>query len=280
MNYLNSERHHEDLFAGLSKFFTYGVLQSLLALTFYSAACLALPMELETNYCVLILSGTLIVYSAHTWIKSRSNVVKWNFSVMFYLVFLSVAAVFMSFNLLSEWKYIRHLAIPALIVILYLIPLSRTIRSELIPGWVKPVSLAIAWTWICTGPIKQIDIRTSYYLISVFFLILSNAIVFDVKDIEQDKRANISTYAIQYGWEASRKAAHISLIISIIAIILFYKTLGFKAFIAGLVPGLYIFPLQQIKTDSPKNHYYWYLDGALFLFPVAICLMYILERMY
>lgn len=280
MKTVNSERQQTSQFAGWSEIFNYGILQSLLAFSFYVAGCLALKTAFAADYGLLIISGTLSVYSAHKWIKTYLNEGRRNIPDFIYLSFLSALSILIIAYFRSGREYLLHLAIPALIVILYLLPFSRMIRSDLIPGWIKPASLAIAWTWICTGPIIALDTLTSFYIISVFFLILSNALIFDVKDIETDKRSNTSTFAIKYGWKITQKAAFGSLIISTIAIGLFYEALGFRSLIAPLILGLYFIPLKKIKTDSPKNHYYWYLDGALFLFPIAICLMHIFTNMH
>lgn len=265
-----SGRQMKNLLAGLSNVFSYGVLQSFLAFSFYAASCLALQTAFVLDYGFLITIGTLGVYISHKLIKSFINERRPDALGLIFLLILSVVALLIIVNFKGRTEYLWHLGIPVMIALLYLLPFSKIIDSKFIPGWIKPVSLAITWTWICSGPHANIDNQTLIYFGAVFFLILTNALIFDVKDIVADKGSNKSTFAIRYGWEFTRNAAYITLILSILGIGLFYYELQSSALIAPLILGLYYFPLSKTKLDSPQNHYYWSLDGALFLFPIAV----------
>lgn len=271
------ERLKTIFFAGCQRVFTYGVLQSILAFSFYAASCLALKCVFSWDYGFLIIIGTLGVYNSHLLIKGYLKNGKLPIFYIVFLLILSLLAIYILFNFANRIEYFRHLFIPVIISILYLLPISKIISSRFIPGWIKPVSLAVSWTWICVGPLHYFDNQTIFFLSSIFFLILANALMFDVKDIEMDKLMNKSTYANRYGWKLTQLTAFISLIISIIMIGLFYQKFYPGVWVAPLMLGLYYIPIKNIKTESPQNHYYWFLDGALFLFPVAVYLIHLIS---
>jgi 4-hydroxybenzoate polyprenyltransferase len=267
---LNSGRQNIDFFAGWNRVFTYGVLQSILAFSFYAASCLALKSAFSQEYGLLIIAGTLGVYTSHLLIKDYLEKGEIQYFHFVYLLLLSAISACILFSFESGIEYLRHLLIPVIISILYLLPFSKIINSRFIPGWIKPASLAVSWTWICVGPLKKIDDQAFFYFSSIFFLILSNALMFDVKDMEMDKLKNKSTFANRYGWKLTQQTAFLSLLISVVLFGLFYQESLFGVWVAPLVLGLYFIPLKKIKTESPQNQYYWYLDGALFLFPIAV----------
>ena len=95
--------------------------------------------------------------------------------------------------------------------------------------------------------------------------------------METDKRLNKSTFANRHGWKFTQRTAFTSLFISMILIGVFYRTNYFAAFLTPVILGLYFIPLIKIKTDSPQNHYYWYLDGGLFLFPCTVYLIHLVS---
>jgi hypothetical protein len=163
----------------------------------------------DTTYAILLFLSTLSLYQLHQLdfvYKHRFGSIM-NTSFRTYLLAL-VSMIVITILLSAFWGYLLHMLFPALIALAYVS--YNLIHSNLpiVPqawkntpylnhfllkskGWLKPISLALAWSWICSPPGHINCIVLTYHACYVFAI----ALYFDVKDINSDHLAGIRTPA-------------------------------------------------------------------------------------
>ena len=126
---------------------------------------------------------------------------------------LTVALSFilsMVLGFLVDFSTILVLIFPLLFGILYSIKLSKNLpRLKDITG-VKNLSIALSWSVVSTFlPVIYILEKKEVLIILIFYLFfiksLINSILFDIRDIEGDRKSNIRTIPIYLGKDKTKK---------------------------------------------------------------------------
>ncbi len=126
---------------------------------------------------------------------------------------LTVALSFilsMVLGFLVDFSTIPVLVFPLFFGILYSIKLSKNLpRLKDITG-VKNLSIAISWSVVSTFlPVIYILEKKEVLIILIFYLFfiksLINSILFDIRDIEGDRKSNIRTIPIYLGKDKTKK---------------------------------------------------------------------------
>lgn len=183
------------------------------------------PLE---NYWFLIViaCSTLLVYNLHYLVKSKGlktdSRLQWvrNNTSLFYTI--SVIALLVLLLMIAKYYHIFFLEVSTIswykISLFIALPfLSIWYSHKIIPGvktrtrewfWLKPVYLAAIWV-IATGLVPLLFVAKEVFIIEkasilafLFFqfaFILSLCVLFNVRDVEEDKQDGLQTLAVKYG---------------------------------------------------------------------------------
>ncbi len=234
----------------------------------------------------------LYAYRVSPKLKSSDNprtefYIKYRKSIQVFAVFLGFSAIIFSLNLLSKIISNIHLISYRVYLILFLSTIlalayynNRFGISLRKITWLKP--FLIGWTWAIstvllplfflileTGNDYKIDSKFYFLFIQTFMYCSVNAILFDLKDFEDDTNRKLKTFVVKYGY-------HFTLYYIILPLLF----LGFLSFlIFGIWYGL---PLHRIifmlipilllavftfllRKPKPILFYLIFIDGMVFL---------------
>jgi 4-hydroxybenzoate polyprenyltransferase len=267
----------------LKKVFDFFVFSSL-----FIAAC-AVLMTYQTCFLFhlpfsfalagFVFSGSVCSYNFHWYltpptVEEPTEKEVWNISnkpIHLALFILGVvgSAVF-AFLLIEHWFW---LGITAFVTFLYSAPkISHPLFSYLKKVAVgKTIFLAFAWMHVTTllpmvMETKNLGWNDVWFIVNRFFYIYAICILFDYRDVEEDRRAGIKsliTYLNEKGIDALFWA---SVAVVIITSILLVPYLSILPVIALLVPLLILSLLYYpAKKNFSDYLYYFVLDGLMML---------------
>lgn len=186
-----------------------------------------------------------------------------------------------NFDVIS-WKWIVTLVFTALITIGYYdYKIGLSLRKIM---WLKP--FLIGWTWAITtvflpvlflmlenGTYYHIDAKFYFLFSQTFMYCVVNAILFDLKDFEDDSNKNLKTFVVKYGYHFTLNRIILPLIfLGFLSFVLFgiWYSLPLHRILFMLIPiislAIFAFRLNQPK---PILYYLIAIDGMIFL--KAIC---------
>lgn len=256
------------------------------------SACTALQLGAEPDYPVflaLIFFGTFLAYNIHQLyglIRKRHKILtgytKWVHEHKIFFLLLVLLALT---GLTGCWLFVKAevqgmLVLIAVISVLYALPFIRIDgqRKSLreLPG-VKIFLIVTVWS-AATVVAPSIQLNISVFTIPVMLVLVERivflfalAMLFDVRDVETDKRTNLATIPVLYGREKTYLGANLFLILFLAIGLVHYA--GNLAFVvpAFLISAAITFVFMNYKRNNTMSYFqYRILDGTLLLQPVLV----------
>ena len=239
---------------------------------------LHLPLNSISFYC-FVFGATLAQYNLHYLIKTtavkNSQRLAWsskNKSLHKILLVAGILLILFSFFSFRLNHFIT-LAILAAIASLYSFPVIPIGKRKRIKdyGFIKIITLALLWTLVTVWfPVVNFSIEKNIFVFVffkrfVFMFVL--CLLFDIRDIEIDRRENINTIPVLLGKRESYFLAYIVLVVFIILSVLqffYYDDKG--VLIAMLLSALITFYTAELSKKTNSDFVYLAgIDGMMLL---------------
>ncbi len=182
------------------------------------------------------------------WVKKNAN--------LFRICMLIAAAEIYPLQSSSAHLLLTY-AIGALIILLYFLPFSN-LRS--VP-FLKSIIIGFVWILICViAPlgITEFNKAETSFCLAQLFLITALCVLFNIRDVEQDKITKTYTVPVLYGTQKAKIFALILLAGYLIAFFFVSATLSYI-----VVSSAVFFISGMFAINSfPKSHPFYYLFGV------------------
>jgi 4-hydroxybenzoate polyprenyltransferase len=267
----------------LKKLFDLFVFSSLFiafcAVMMVYQTCFLFDVPLSFSLAGFVFSGSVTSYNFHWYLtpptmEQPSRKLKWNISnktlhLVFFLIGLAGSAIF-SFLLINHWFW---LGVTAFLTFLYSapkipIPIFSYLKKVAIG---KTIFLAFAWTHITALlPLvieaKMLTAVHIWFVVNRFFFIYAICILFDYRDVEEDKKAGIKSLITYLSERGIDRLFWLTISVFFITCIGLLKYLSLPVVFGLLIPGII---LSLLYYPSKKNFsdylYYFVLDGLMML---------------
>ena len=241
--------------------------------------CFLFGIPLSFSLAGFVFSGSVTSYNFHWYltpptVEKPSEKLKWNISnktlhLVFFLIGLVGAAVF-SFLLIDHWFW---LGVTAFLTFLYSAPkIPMPVFSHLKKVAIgKTIFLAFAWTHITALlplviELKALTAAHVWFVVNRFFFIYAICILFDYRDVEEDKKAGIKsliTYLSEPGIDSLFWLTMLVFYITSFALLNYFSLLiVIGLLIPGIILSLLYYPSKRNFSDYL---YYFVLDGLMML---------------
>jgi 4-hydroxybenzoate polyprenyltransferase len=241
--------------------------------------CLLFSIPFSFQLAGFVFFGSVCSYNFHWYltpphVEEPTKKEEWNISnkkihLVFFIIGLIGSGIF-SLLLLQYWVW---LGITAFVTFLYSAPkISHPIFSHLKKiALGKTIFLAFAWMHVTTLlPMviteKALDIQHILFVINRFFYIYAICILFDYRDVEEDRQAGIKsliTYLNEKGVDALFWG---SILVVVATSVLFINYFTITEVIALMVPVIILSLLYYpAKKNFSDYFYYFILDGLMML---------------
>ena len=232
----------------------------------------------------LVFAGTLLIYNVHSYTRLKPGERR-GLGVyspryrLFHLAFAvaGLALVLMNVYILSV-QMIMIFGILGLFSFAYSLPLlplknKRRIREF---GWLKITALAGVWT-IVTSVLPVISAHQPvsqypYEIILRFAFIFSLCIIFDLRDITDDRANNINTLPSRIGPRNSYRLVNGAILLFVlISGMQYVRFLVWQRFAGALITGLATWAVAQYLRRRPTERGYLLLaDGLMILYALLV----------
>lgn len=241
--------------------------------------CLLFSIPFSWALAGFVFSGSVCSYNFH-WYLTPPHVEQptekeiWNISnkrihLLLFIIGLAGSAVF-TFLLLQHWFW---LGITAFVTFLYSAPkISHPIFSYLKKIAIgKTIFLAFAWMHVTTLlplviEVKTLSIHHVWFVINRFFYLYAICILFDYRDVEEDKKAGIRSLITYLNEKGVDSLFWGSIAVVVLTLFLLLNYFSIAESIALLLPAII---LSLLYYPSKKNFsdylYYFILDGLMML---------------
>lgn len=226
-----------------------------------------------------VFSGSVCSYNFHWYltppgIEQPSKKLAWNDSNrrLHFILFVAGAAgsAFFGLMLIQYWKL---LAITAIVTFLYSAPkIPHPFFSRLKKIAIgKTIYLAFAWTHVTALLPLLINVEQFrwihlVYVINRFFFIYAICILFDYRDVQQDRRAGIKSLITYLNEQQVRNLFWISMIIATITTVAMLNEFLLMDVVALFIPVILLGLLyQRAQRNFSDYFYYFVLDGLMML---------------
>ena len=236
---------------------------------------LSLPFSLYA----FVFSGSVCSYNFHWYLTppnltDSSHKIKWNLSnrpihlILFILGLIGAAIT--CFLLISHWVW---LGFTAFFTFMYSAPLINHALTiwlrKVVIG--KTIFLAFAWTHVTTllpilivsGKLQEASI---WFVLNRFFFIYAICIVFDRRDIDNDKAIGIKSLITYLSAKGVDRLFWLSLLFVFITTVVLSQWLKTFDLVILLIPALIMGLLYEyVKKNRSDYLYYFLLDGLMAL---------------
>jgi len=241
------------------------------------------------SFHLLIFAGTLSEYSLHRLIKyyslsrtGRKVSSPWMFSNqpvvwLFFLIPLTAFAFsFFYVNTVIRWIIL----ISGLIALLYSLPLKGSAGFLSLRGIPFLKTFLVALVWSLTTVLVPLagnsggipEGKMSWIFIERFFLIFPLALLFDIRDMGQDREEGIRTIPVVFGEKMTRKLVVRSVLLFIFIYPLLTGTFNFHShFVPAILWSLPVLWFIYRRSDSENSlRFSLLLDGSLILYGFVV----------
>jgi 4-hydroxybenzoate polyprenyltransferase len=226
-----------------------------------------------------VFSGSVCSYNFHWYLtpsvtEQQSKKLAWNFSnkklhLILFIAGLVGSAVF-SLMLIEHWIW---LGVTAIATFLYSAPKIPFYPFTLLRkiAVAKTIYLAFAWMHVTTllplmMSVKQLHQPQVLFIINRFFFLYAICILFDYRDVEEDRRAGIRSMITYFSEPGVLGLFRASLVIFAITAMLLLRFFSVEVVIALLIPGIILSLLyRKARTNFSDYFYYFVLDGLMML---------------
>ena len=249
------------------------------------AVCMAAQTSLLFHYPLsfalagFVFSGSVCSYNFHWYltppeVEKRSVKLSWNVShrlvhLALFLIGLTGAAVF-SVLLIKHWLW---LGVTAFFTFLYSAPkiphpFFYFLRRIAIG---KTIFLALAWTHVTvTLPLlmlgRPLTAAEMVFTLNRFFFIYAICIVFDYRDVGEDRKAGIRSLITLLSGRSVNLLFWVSIAIFTGSSLWLHEWFSWEVVAALLVPGIILCGLYGRAKQSISDYlYYFVLDGLMML---------------
>lgn len=247
---------------------------------------LHLPLNIISFYC-FVFGATLAQYNLHYLVKTsavkNSRRLAWSLKnknlhkILFAIGIGLILFSFLSFRL----HHFIILGILGVIAFLYSLPIipfgkKRRIKDY---GFVKILTLALLWTLVTVWfPVVNYSFERNIFVFVffkrfVFMFVL--CLLFDIRDIEVDRKENIKTIPVLLGKKRSYYLAYITLAVFVfLSVIQFYFFGNEGVLIAMLISALLTFFTIEITKKTNSDFIYLAgIDGMMLLQAMLVYLI-------
>lgn len=245
-----------------------------------------LPLNPVSFYC-FVFGATLAQYNLHYLVKTAAvqNSERLEWSMKNKKVHKILFATGIGLILFSFFSFRLHhfiiLGVMGVIAFLYsfpVIPLGKKRRIKDF-GFLKILTLSLLWTLVTVWfPLVNFSFDTDVLLFVflkrfVFMFIL--CLLFDMRDIEIDRKENINTVAVILGRDKSYKLANITLVLFImLSLIQFLYNGDYRVLIAMLISSIITyFTIMYSKKSNSDYVYLAGIDGMMLLQALLVYLV-------
>jgi 4-hydroxybenzoate polyprenyltransferase len=267
----------------LKKIFDFFVFSSLFiavcAVLMVYQTCLLFTIPFSFSMAGFVFFGSVCSYNFHWYltpptVEEPSEKLSWNISnkrihLLLFIVGLLGSAVF-SFLLIDHWFW---LGITAFVTFLYSAPkIPHPVFSHLKKVAIgKTVFLAFAWMHVTALlplviNLKQLANADVLFVVNRFFFIYAICILFDYRDVEEDKNAGIKSLITYLNDGRVDLLFWSSILIVLVTSFLLAGYFSVLVITALLVPVLILSLLYyHAKRNFSDYLYYFVLDGLMML---------------
>ncbi len=272
------------------------LLEFILFSSIFIAACavgfcietnilLGLPLNSFSFYC-FVFGATLLQYNLHYSTKKiavkNSERLRWshnNKKLHFFLLVvggLLILFSFFSFHL----KHFLILGCLAAISFLYSFPFlpfgkKRRIKDY---GLLKIVTLSLLWTlvtvWFPVNTLPVNGLLFTFVFVKRFIFMFILCLLFDVRDIEIDRREKINTLAVILGKKQCYTLSYVLLLLFLaIALLQYFYVPQLSFFLAMIISSLITFlVIQRTKKSNSDFIYLAGIDGMMLVQAILVYL--------
>lgn len=265
------------------------LLEFILFSSIFIAACavgfcietnilLGVPLNSFSFYC-FVFGATLLQYNLHYSTKKiavkDSERLRWSHSnkkIHFFLLFVGALLILFSF-FYFKLKHFIILALLAAISFLYSFPFLPFAKRRRIKdyGLLKIVTLSLLWTLVTVWfPVNSMQFDTLLFIfvfIKRFIFMFILCLLFDLRDIEIDRKENIDTLPIMLGKKRSYNLSYILLgLFLAIALVQYFYLPQLPFLLAMLVSAaVTFFIIERTKKTNSDFIYLAGIDGMMLL---------------
>lgn len=205
-----------------------------------------------------ILYNTQQLFLGYISLKDPAARKKWadKNKILLQLVFLvGIAELYPLYK--SSWQFLFIYAVAGLISLLYFLPFFN-LRS--VP-FLKSFIIGMVWVLVCVGAplnISEVTPLLMWFCAAQLFFITALCVLFNIKDLEQDKITGTYTIPVLYGIRIAKIFTMVLLVCYLLASFLAGSGIGF---VAGTF-GTFLLSCFFTIGSSPKKHSFYYLFGV------------------
>ncbi len=239
---------------------------------------LQVPLNIISFYC-FVFGATLAQYNLHYLVKTtavkNSHRLAWslkNKSLHKVLLIIGIALILFSF-LSFRLHHFIILGILGVIAFLYSFPFIPIGNKKRIKdyGFIKIFTLSLLWAIVTVWfPVVNFSFDNNIFVFVflrrfVFMFVL--CLLFDIRDIEIDKKENINTIAVILGKKKSYYLSYISLILFVILSVFQFYYIEDKAVLVTMLFSAVItfFTIELTKKINSDFVYLAGIDGMMLL---------------
>ena len=256
------------------------------ALCIQTNLLLHLPLNPPSFYC-FVFGATLAQYNLHYLVKTtavnNSQRLAWsskNKKVHKVLLCAGIALILFSF-LSFRLHHFIVLAILGAIAFLYSFPVIPFEKKKRIKdyGFLKIFTLALLWTLVTVWfPVNNLPFEKNIFVfvfLKRFVFLFVLCLLFDIRDIEIDRKENITTLAVFLGKKKSYLVAYIFLILFIILSLLQFFYFGDKSILIAMLlsAAATFFAVELTKKTNSDFVYLAGIDGMMLLQAMLVYLL-------
>ena len=247
---------------------------------------LRLPLNTFSFYC-FVFGATLVQYNLHYLVKTtaveNSQRLAWsskNKIIHRVLLFAGVALILFSF-LSFRLHHFIILAILATVAFLYSFPVIPFLKKKRIKdyGFLKIITLALLWTLVTVWfPVNNFLFEKNIFVF-VFFkrfvFMFMLCLLFDIRDIEIDRKENITTLAVFLGKKKSYLLAYNFLIFFVILSFFQFFYFDDKSVLIAMLlsAAATFFTVELTKKINSDFVYLLGIDGMMLLQAILVYLL-------
>ena len=247
---------------------------------------LHLPLNTISFYC-FVFGATLVQYNLHYLVKTtaikNSQRLAWSSdNKKVHKALLVVGVVLILFSFLSfRLHHFVILAILGAIACLYTLPVLPFPGRKRIKdyGFLKIITLALLWTLVTVWfPVNSFHFDKNIFVfifLKRFIFLLVLCLVFDIRDIEIDRKENIRTLAVFLGKNKSYSTAYIFLLVFVILSLLQFIYFHDAAILMAMLlsAAATFFTIRLTKKTNSDFIYLAGIDGMMLLQAVLVYLV-------
>jgi 4-hydroxybenzoate polyprenyltransferase len=247
---------------------------------------LHLPLNSISFYC-FVFGATLAQYNLHYLVKTsavkNSQRLAWSLkNKNLHKILLAIGIILILFSFLSfRLHHFIILGILGVIAFLYSLPVIPTGNKKRIKdyGFIKIFTLSLLWTIVTVWfPVVNFSFEKNIFVLVflrrfVFMFVL--CLLFDIRDIEIDRKENINTIAVILGKKRSYFLAYILLFVFIILSLFQFYYFNDKGILIAMLLSAIItfFTVEVTKKINSDFIYLAGIDGMMLLQALLVYLV-------